>query len=460
MRKNPSHKSGRRAFAAAALLSASLASGLIVSAAPDAYAAVFHAEDMTAAASTEESEAVSEMEPETESEPETAIGEITAGNLQTTEMTEDSQEIHVLPDVSDVAASCLASVVSITNTIEVTSTSSGSIENYFGLFGYGNNNNDSRTEKSESEAYGSGVIIGEDDTNLLIVTNNRVAVYDKSGNSTFYSYTASTKSLSVAFVDGTEQEATLIGADADADLAVIAVPLSQLSADTLSQIRAASIGDSSSAKIGQGVIAIGNALGLGQTLTVGYISALNRDVTAEDGVTRSLMQVDAAINGGNSGGGLFNDRGQLIGINSAKYKDVGVEGIGYAIPISDAIDTINTLKSQTPRTAVSEAEKGYLGIIGQDVDSATVTYYGYPEGAQVMQIYSGSPAASAGLQLGDIITAVNGTEITTYDALRTELSYYAAGDTVTLTVARINGSQFDTISIDVTLVSRDALQAN
>jgi serine protease Do len=342
----------------------------------------------------------------------------------------------------------------------VTSTSSGSIENYFGLFGYGNNNNDSRTEKSESEAYGSGVIIGEDDTNLLIVTNNHVAVYDKSGNSTFYSYTASTKSLSVAFVDGTEQEATLIGADADADLAVIAVPLSQLSADTLSQIRAASIGDSSSAKIGQGVIAIGNALGLGQTLTVGYISALNRDVTAEDGVTRSLMQVDAAINGGNSGGGLFNDRGQLIGINSAKYKDVGVEGIGYAIPISDAIDTINTLKSQTPRTAVSEAEKGYLGIIGQDVDSATVTYYGYPEGAQVMQIYSGSPAASAGLQLGDIITAVNGTEITTYDALRTELSYYAAGDTVTLTVARINGSQFDTISIDVTLVSRDALQAN
>ena len=127
----------------------------------------------------------------------------------------------------------------------------------------------------------------------------------------------------------------------------------------------------------------------------------------------------------------------------------------FAVPMNPTMDVLSDV-----RTAVSEAEKGYLGIIGQDVDSATVTYYGYPEGAQVMQIYSGSPAASAGLQLGDIITAVNGTEITTYDALRTELSYYAAGDTVTLTVARINGSQFDTISIDVTLVSRDALQAN
>ena len=216
MRKNPSYKSGRRAFAAAALLSASLASGLIVSAAPDAYAAVFHAEDMTAAASTEEAEAVSEMEPETESEPETAIGEITTGNLQTTEMTEDSQEIHVLPDVSDVAASCLASVVSITNTIEVTSTSSGSIENYFGLFGYGNNNNDSRTEKSESEAYGSGVIIGEDDTNLLIVTNNHVV--------------ENADDITITLNDNREFKAQVIGTDADTDLALLKIDATDLSA--------------------------------------------------------------------------------------------------------------------------------------------------------------------------------------------------------------------------------------
>ncbi|MGI6107325.1 MAG: S1C family serine protease [Lachnospiraceae bacterium] len=451
-----SHKNRRqgRVFAAGALLAAALLAGSSLAGASDVYAFGAYAEETT------ETETAEPESVEAESAEDSGNGgEVTLGNLSTTEIEIDEEDVHVLPDVSEVAESCLASVVSITNTIEVTSTSGNSIENYFGFFGYGNNN-DQNTETSESEAYGSGVIIGEDDTNLLIVTNNHVAVYDKSGNSTFYSYTASTKSLTVTFVDGTELEATLIGADAEADLAVIGVPLADLSDDTLSAVKAAAIGDSSSAKVGQGVIAIGNALGLGQTLTVGYISALDREVTAEDGVTRRLMQVDAAINGGNSGGGLFNDRGQLIGINSAKYEEVGVEGIGYAIPISEAIDTINELKNQTPRTVVSSDEKGYLGIIGQDVDSATVSYYGYPEGAQVMQIYSGSPAAEAGLQLGDIITAVNGTEITSYDELRTELSYYKAGETVTLTVSRISGSQFEEISIDVTLVSRDEIETN
>ncbi len=391
------------------------------------------------------------------------------GSLSTTKITDsgDSSGDTGLPDVSDVVSSAMASVVSITNNIEVTQTSSGNSQNPFSEFfgyGYGNNGNNNgsssdNAQTQETQAYGSGVIIGEDGTDLLIATNNHVAVYDQSGSTMFYSYAASTKSLTVTFVDGTEVDANLKGTDAQADLAVIAVPLSDLSDDTLSQIKVASIGNSDEVKVGQGVIAIGNALGLGQSATIGYVSALNREVTtSEDGVTRTLMQVDAAINGGNSGGGLFNDQGELIGINCSKYEDVGVEGIGYAIPISGAEDTLTALASETTKTALEASERGYIGVTAQDVDSNSISRYGYPSGAQVVYILSGGPADEAGLQLGDIITAVNGTTITSSQELSSQISYYSPDDTVTLTVERISGNSFQEISIDVKLTSQDEIQ--
>lgn len=366
------------------------------------------------------------------------------GNQETT-----AQKVNGLPDVSDIVEQCMPSVVAITNTIEVTTTTSG-----YGWFFSESGQSQSQTQ--EREAYGSGVIIGQNDEELLIVTNNHVAVYDESGSNGFYEYNGNTKSLSVKLVDGTEHEAFLKGTDQEADLAVISVALSDLSEETKEAIRVATIGDSDTAKIGQGVIAIGNALGMGQSTTIGYISALNREVTTEDGITRTLMQVDAAINGGNSGGGLFNGNGELIGINSAKYSSVGVEGIGYAIPISSALDIIEDLKVKTTKIALTEGERGYLGIRGDDVSSAYVSY-GYPEGAQVIQITEGSPAAVSGLQLGDIITAVDGEKVTSYTALRTQLSYYAPGDTVELTVQRINGNKFEEKVISVTLSTRDSI---
>jgi len=391
------------------------------------------------------------------------------GSLSTTKITDsgDSSGDTGLPDVSDVVSSAMASVVSITNNIEVTQTSSGNSQNPFSEFfgyGYGNNGNNNgsssdNAQTQETQAYGSGVIIGEDGTDLLIATNNHVAVYDQSGSTMFYSYAASTKSLTVTFVDGTEVDANLKGTDAQADLAVIAVPLSDLSSDTLSQIKVASIGNSDEVKVGQGVIAIGNALGLGQSATIGYVSALNREVTtSEDGVTRTLMQVDAAINGGNSGGGLFNDQGELIGINCSKYEDVGVEGIGYAIPISSATDTLTALANETTKTALEASERGYIGVTAQDVDTNSISRYGYPSGAQVVYILSGGPADEAGLQLGDIITAVNGTTITSSQELSSQISYYSPDDTVTLTVERISGNSFQEISIDVKLTSQDEIQ--
>jgi serine protease Do len=355
-----------------------------------------------------------------------------------------------LPDVSDVVAECMPSVVSITNTIEVTS----SVNNMFSRF----NQDSASTSTSETYAYGSGVIIDQNEEELLVVTNNHVAVYDESGNSSFYQYTASTKGLSVTFADGTEHEANLKGTDAEADLAVIAVDLSDLSEETKSSIKIATIGSSDDALVGQGVIAIGNALGLGQTTTIGYISALNRDVTTEDGYTRTLMQVDAAINAGNSGGGLFNGKGELIGINSAKYSSVGVEGIGYAIPISNVTDIIDGLKEYVTRELLDADERGYLGIVGTDVSGTMVNSYGYPSGAQIVQIVEGSPAEESGLQLGDIITAIDSKKIASYTELSNALSYYQPGEEVEITVQRIEGRTFTEKTITVTLAEKEAIQ--
>ena len=349
-----------------------------------------------------------------------------------------------LTDYSDLAAQCLPQVVSVTNVIEVTSTSNGGSD-LFNFF-YGNGQNQNQTSTQESEAYGSGVIIGKTEDELLIVTNNHVAVYDKSGNTMYYSYTASTKERKVTFVDGTEVEANLKGADSDADIAVLAVKLSDIPEDTLNAISVATIDNSDGVKVGQGVMAIGNALGLGQTTTFGHVSALNKDVTtSDDNVTRSMMQIDAAINAGNSGGGLFDANGHLIGINSAKSSGEGVE------------DLINNMMNQKTKVQIDEDQRGYLGIQGVDVPTEYVQRFGMPEGAMVTKITEGSPASDAGLQLNDIITAVDGQKVSSFETLRSALSYYAAGESVTITVQRPNGNQYTETQITVTLADRSTI---
>ncbi len=358
-----------------------------------------------------------------------------------------------LTDYSDLAAECLPQVVSVTNVIEVTSTSNGGSDMFNFFYGYGQNQNQTSTQ--ESEAYGSGVIIGKTDDELLIVTNNHVAVYDKSGNTMYYSYTASTKERKVTFVDGTEVTANLKGADSEADIAVLAVKLSDIPEDTLNAISVATIDNSDDVKVGQGVMAIGNALGLGQTTTFGHVSALNKEVTtSDDNVTRTMMQIDASINAGNSGGGLFDANGHLIGINSAKSSGEGVEGMGYAIPISSVEDLINNMMNQKTKVQVDEDQRGYLGIQGADVPTDYVQRFGMPEGAMVTKITAGSPAETAGFQLNDIITAVDGQKVSSMETLKSALSYYAAGESVTITVQRPSGNQYTETELTVTLANR------
>ena len=363
-----------------------------------------------------------------------------------------------LSDYSALVDQCMPQLVAITNVIEVTSTQNGSIyDEFFWGFGSGRQSQGSSSapQVEEQQAAGSGVIIGKTDSELLIVTNNHVAVHDEQGNSMFYSYVASTKELRVTFADGNEVVANLKGADADADIAVIAVNLADISGETMDVIDIATIGNSDNVKVGQGVMAIGNALGYGQTVTFGHISALNREVTTSaDGVTRTLLQTDATINAGNSGGGLFNAKGQLIGINSAKSSGVGIEGMGYAIPITSVEELINTLMNEKTKVTLSEEERGYLGIQGVDVPANYVDYYGFPAGAYVTKITEGSPAEKSGLQMSDIITAVEGKKITSYEELRSQIGYYAAGETITITVSRPEGRGYQEIDLQVVLANR------
>lgn len=347
----------------------------------------------------------------------------------------DTSNGAVFLDVSGVVDKVMPSVVCLTVNLE-----------------YESNNMFWGSSTQSSSASGSGVIIGESEEELLIVTNNHVISDDEQ---TYY-YTVNTTALVVTFCDGSTAEAYVKGTDAEKDLAVIAISMEDLSEETKSAIQVATIGDSDAAKVGNGVIAIGNALGYGQSCTVGYISALNRDITFSDGTTRTLMQVDAAINPGNSGGGLFDIYGNLIGINESKNISENAEGIGYAIPISSVEDILTELMNTVPRTAYDDDEKGYLGIQGSDVPSAYVSA-GYPSGAIVLQIFEDGGAAQSDLQLQDIITKINDVEITSMTALMEELSYYRSGETVILEVERIYGNKFQTVQVEVTLGNKTTL---
>lgn len=322
-------------------------------------------------------------------------------------------------DVSDIAQAVMPSIVSITNK------SVQEVQNYFSLFGYGYSG---ETIPQETESRGSGIIIGKNDTELLIVTN--------------YHVIADADTLSVAFNDNQVYEANTKGTDPDNDLAVIAVPLESISADTMSRIAIASIGDSDSLKVGEQVVAIGNALGYGQSVTTGIVSATNRTLnsnsnTADTANQPSYIQTDAAINPGNSGGALVNMKGEVIGINSAKLASTEVEGMGYAIPVSRVSDIIEKLMNETTRSKVTEEQKSSIGITGITVTESVNSAYGIPSGVYIAGVSEGSGAPKAGLRKGDVITKFDGKTITQIQELTELLQYYPAGETVELTIQTI-----------------------
>lgn len=296
----------------------------------------------------------------------------------------------------------------------------------------------------EEAASGSGIIVGKTDDELLIVSNNHVV--------------ESADTLTVTFIDGSEAQAQVKGLDSDMDLAVIVVSLNDLSDDTKNAITVATLGSSDDLKLGEPVIAIGNALGYGQSVTNGIVSALNREITLENGSTGTFIQTNAAINPGNSGGALLNMNGEVIGINSNKIGGTAVEGMGYAIPITSASPIIADLMERQTRTKVAEDEVGYIGISLQEVTSQISQMYNMPEGIYVVSVEEGSAAANAGIMKGDIITKFDGSSISSYSDLQKTLQYYAVGDSVTVTVQRPQNGEYVSIELNLTLGSRPASQ--
>lgn len=329
-------------------------------------------------------------------------------------------------DVSQVVEEAMPAVVAVASTAVYQMPDFG-----FGWFFGGG------SQSYEVPSSGSGIIIGENDTELLIVTNNHV-VQD-------------TVSLKITFVDDTAVDAAVKGTDTDTDLAVISVPLDQIPQETKEKIAVARLGDSDGLKVGQGVIAIGNALGYGQSVTVGYVSALNREIKTSDGNTRVLLQTDAAINPGNSGGALLNMKGEVIGINAAKYSSTEVEGIGYAIPVSGVQDILDELMNRKTRSEVAEEKRGYLGIQGTTVDEDAAAAFGMPKGVYVYKILKDGAAADSQLREKDIITKLDGMTVKSMQELQKLLKGYEAGETIELLVQRQENGQYKEIQIPVTL---------
>lgn len=336
-------------------------------------------------------------------------------------------------DVSDIAAEGMKSVVSITTK------SVQDVQNYLGYYGFGGSQG--YTTQQEVEGSGSGIIVGKNDDNLLIATNYHVV----SGADT----------VSVTCIDGETYAATVNGYDEDKDLAVVSVPLSDISDDTMNQIEVATIGSSDDLKVGEQVVAIGNALGYGQSVTTGIVSAKNRKMNDqgieqdEDSDATNLIQTDAAINPGNSGGALLNMDGEVVGINSAKLASTEVEGMGYAIAISDVTDTLEQLMNETPRDKVDN--HGVLGITGMTVSDEASQYYGVPEGVLVSEVTEGGAADDAGIKAKSIITEFDGKRVRSIDELVSRLEYYEPGEEVDVTLEVANGDSYKEKTVTVTL---------
>ena len=334
--------------------------------------------------------------------------------------------------VTEVAKDAMPSVVAITNMMRYQ-------ENGFSIFG-------EVQKETELPASGSGVIVGENDTELLIATNNHV-IQDSN-------------SLTISFIDDSTATAQVKGTDATVDIAMLSVKLSDISPETRAKIKPIEIGSSDAMEVGDQVVAIGNALGYGQSVTTGIISAKNRDVQTKEGVSKGLIQTDAAINPGNSGGALLNMEGELIGINVAKYSDTDVEGMGYSIPSSEAEKILSSLSTLTTREKVPEAEQGVLGVQVKDIDAQTAESFAMPKGIYIYKILQDTGAKNEALQERDIITKLDGQGVYTTANLKALLAKYRAGEEVKLTVMRQDGSgKYNEVELSVTLGKASALQS-
>ena len=329
---------------------------------------------------------------------------------------------YVATDVSDIVEEVMPSIVAITNVSET---------EYQSFWG--------RPQTYESTSCGSGIIVSKDDNYLYIATNNHVV--------------EGANSLTVAFANDDTVSAEVKGTDPSTDLAVVRVALSSIKDETMSAIKVATLGDSDSLKVGESCIAIGNALGYGQSVTTGVISALNRQVSVSDSssntkYTAELIQTDAAINPGNSGGALLNTAGEVVGINSVKYSDTSVEGIGYAIPMDTAKPIIEELIT---KEKVDKTDSAYLGIAGVDVTDDVAKTYNMPTGVYIAQVMEGSAAENAGIQKGDILTSFDGKTITSMEELTSTLQYYAADTQVDVVIQRSSNGEYQEQTVSVTL---------
>lgn len=360
------------------------------------------------------------------------------GQTQTTGSNSDSSSSDESSEgtVAEVAKNAMPSVVTI---------STMSVEEMRSFFG--------GTQQYEVQGAGTGVIVGENDTELLIATNNHVV--------------EGATSLSVGFIDEESVEGEVKGTDVNNDLAVVAVKLSDIPEDTMNQIKIATVGDSDDLQLGDQVVAIGNALGYGQSVTSGYVSALDRDLTLTDqsGTTinsTGLIQTDAAINEGNSGGALLNMKGELIGINEAKSSSTStgaaVDNIGFAIPIDKAEESLQQLMNLKTREKVDASQASYLGIRGEDVSAEASELYGIPTGVVITEVVENGPADQAGVKKGDILTELDGRSISSMAQLQDVLQYYAAGETVDLVVQRSDNGEYQAQTLSITLGSADYAQ--
>ena len=335
--------------------------------------------------------------------------------------------------VTEVAKEAMPSVVAITNMMRYQ-------QNGFSIFG-------EVQKETELPASGSGVIVGQNDTELLIATNNHV-IQDSN-------------SLTVSFIDESTANAQVKGTDATVDLALVSVKLSDISPETREKIKAIKVGSSDEMEVGDPVVAIGNALGYGQSVTSGIISAKNRDVQTKEGVSKGLIQTDAAINPGNSGGALLNMQGELIGINVAKYADTDVEGMGYSIPSSAAEGILSSLSNLTTRDKVPEGEQGVLGVQVKDIDAQTAESFAMPKGIYIFKVLEDTGAENSAIQERDIITKLDGQGVYTTADLKSLLSKYRAGEEVKLTLMRQDGSgKYNEVEVKVVLGKASALSGN
>lgn len=333
--------------------------------------------------------------------------------------------VSTVTDVSSIAEKAMPSLVAINDTMTVEQ------NNFFGM-----------PQTYQAQSSGSGIIVGQNDTELLIATNNHVV--------------SGATDMKVTFTDSTQVAAAVKGTDSATDLAIIAVKLSDIPSDTMSKIKVATLGNSDNVKVGQQVIAIGNALGYGQSLTVGYISALDREITDENGIQHTYIQTDAAINPGNSGGALLDLNGNVISINAAKNASTEVEGMGFAIPISKAQEILNNLMTKKTREAVDESAQGYLGIQGTNIDANASKEYGMPVGIYVYKIVEGGAAANSDLKEKDIITKFDGQSVTNMEELKQMLTYYEGGSTVSLTVQSLVNGSYVEHEVQITLGTKPA----